>query len=229
MRKSWIFALFFSIFVSGTALAADVKPILKKASIEVSPNQDGVEVVEQITLTNVEAVKNGKIEHLLTLFENIEVQNIDIKSGDQKLTVDTVEGTMIDKLIVSVPQGTTGDFSYSISYHIAKNADSSKVPIIVPAIASDGKGNFVSLKLNIPDGQYLQESFPLLNAGDTGSLQNDYMNIPNFLNVQIGAAPGGFFTASNIYTLIGVLIILGIMIAWIVNENKGSKGGSVHV
>jgi hypothetical protein len=229
MKRTWLLVLMFIFLSSGSVLAAEAKPIVKQANIEVSPKQDGVEVSEQITLANVEAVKEGKIQHIITQFENTKVENLIIKAGEKELTVEAQEGKLIDKLLIPVPEGVTGDFTYSISFRYSGSSDLSKIPLVVPAIASDGMGNIVSLKINIPEGMYLHDSFPIFDSGNTGSVTEYMINIPNFVSIQLGSSPAGFFTSSNMYSLFGLIVILGFIAAWLLNEKKGKQGVATNV
>jgi len=229
MKKSWLFVLIFVFLFSGTALAAEDKPTLKQANIKVSFGQDGVEVVEQITLANVETIKEGEIEHIFTKFENAKVEDLVIKAGEQELSSETQEGNVLERILVSVPQGTTGDFSYTVDFRLSVNGEVKQVPLVVPAVPPDGAGNDVSLTVTIPKGQYLQDSFPIIDSGKTGTLKENMMNVPNFLKLQLGSSPAGFFTATNFYTLFGLIVILGFIGAWLISERKAKTGGLANV
>lgn len=229
MKKGWLFALIFVILFSGTALAAEDKPVLKQANIEVSLGQDGVEVVEHITLANVEAIKEGKIKHIFTQFENAEVEDLVIKAGEQELSIETQEGNVLERILVSVPSGIAGDFSYTVAFRLSVNGDVKQVPLVVPAVAPDAEGNDVSLTVTIPEGQYLQESFPIIDSGKTGTLKESMMNVPNFLKLQLGSSPAGFFTATKFYMLLGLIVILGLIGAWLISERKAKTGGVANV
>lgn len=223
-----LLVLIFIFLFAGTAFAAETKPLMKKANIEISPNNGGVDVTEQITLANVEKVKDGKIEHTFTRFENAKMENLKSKAGEQELTMESQEGKLIDKFFISIPQGTSGEFTYTVTYHYG-NTEVDKIPLVVPAVSSSGQGNDVSIKLTIPEGQYLQNSFPIMNAGDTGTITQDMMNIPNFLNVSLSSSPAGLFTISNMYTVFGLIVILGFIFLWLMSERKAKVGGVANV
>jgi hypothetical protein len=58
----------------------------------------------------------------------------------------------------------------------------------------------------------------------------EYMiNIPNFVSIQLGSSPAGFFTSSNMYSLFGLIVILGFIAAWLLNEKKGKQGVATNV
>ncbi|WP_047151759.1 hypothetical protein [Aneurinibacillus tyrosinisolvens] len=231
MKRYLVFVLIFMFSCSGTVWAADAKapkPFVKEASIEVLPNQGGASVSEKITISQVEAVKDGKLEHLFTRFDGIDIKNLVIRSGQQDVKPEIQKGSTHDKVFITIPQGKSGDFAYEITFEYTSN-EPNKIPLVIPGVASDGTANVVSLKLKVPEGQYLHESFPVIDSGETGMVEEHIMNIPNFLNVKFGDSPAGFFTTSNLYTLLGLVVILGIITAWLVSERKNKTGGFANV
>lgn len=229
MKKSLLLGFILSVFVTGSVFAAEAKPVLKKANIEVSLAEDGIHVKEQITLANVESIKSGKIEHILTRFPNAEIKNLEIKAGDQKLTVESNKGSMMDKILVARPESAKGDLTYSIVYSYPRTSNISKIPLVLPAVSTDGTGNVVSIKLELPKGMYLQDSFPIFDGAESGTIQGDMMNFPNFLSLDLGSSPPGLLSESNLYTLFGLVVILGFIIAWLYNERRAKTGGVVNV
>lgn len=233
MIRYMVLVLILMFSCSGAVLAADAKapkPFIKEASIEVNPNDGGASVSEKMTISRVEAVKDGKLEHLFTRFQGAEIKNLVIRADQQELKPEIHQGSTHDKVFIAIPQGKTGDFAYEITFEYT-SSEPGKIPLVIPGVATDGSGNVVSLKLNIPEGRYLHESFPIIDSGDSGVVEERLMNIPNFLNVKIGDSPAGFFTSSNLYTLLGLLVILAINIAWLASERKSKKqiGGVTHV
>ena len=229
MKKIWFLALIFSVCLAGTAHAAEEMPVLKQAKIKVSFDRNGVKVMEEVTISNVQAIESGKVEHILTQFSDADVADLEFTWGDIQLGAETTKGDIINKLSVPVPQGSTGDFSYMISYRFTKNTDVNRIPLVVPTIASDGTANVVSLTLDLPQGKYLHNSFPIIDAGDSGTVVENMINMPNFVSLELSSTPAGFFKPSNLYTMFGLLVILGFIGAWILNERRVLKGGEVNV
>jgi hypothetical protein len=227
MKKVLSFTLLFLLLFSTTVFAEETKPILENASLEVTMGDNGSKIVETITISNANAFTDGKIEHILSNFG--EVNNFSVTSGGSELDFQLQENDVINKVFVNVPEGTTGDLSYVITFDYV--GDTQRIPFVVPAITTDGNGNDVLLKVTLPEGQYLHDSFPIIDSGDTGSVQEYMMNVPTFTKLKVGETPPGFFTASNMYTLFGLSIILGIFAIWGLNERrmKNKAGGVASV
>jgi len=225
------FLILVILCLSSGAVAAEgkpVKPILKEAVIQIASNQEGAVVNEKVVISQAEGVKDGKLEHLFTKFDSTKINKLTIKSNNQELKSEVKQGSTHDKVFVQLPQGTAGDFSYEISFDYASK-EPNKIPLLVPAMATDGTNNIITLQYKVPEGKYLQDAFPIMDSGTTGTLEEHMMNMPNFLNVELSSTPPGFVTTSNLYTLFGLLVILGVIAAWFVYERKGQKGGVAHV
>jgi hypothetical protein len=227
MKKVLSWTLLFLLLFSTIVFAEEAKPILENAILEVTMGNNGSKVIETITISNADAFTDGKVEHILTDFE--EVSNLLFTSGGTELDIQIQGNEVINKVFLTLPEGTTGDFSYVITFdHVA---DSSRIPFVVPAISTDGNGNDVLLKVTLPQGQYLHDSFPIIDSGDTGSVQEYMMNIPTFAKLKMGETPPNLFTASNMYTLFGLTVIFGIFAIWGLNERrmKNKAGGVASV
>lgn len=181
-------------------------PTLKQASIRVTPGQDGVEVVERITLSNVQGLE--EVEHVFTRLGDAEAEDLSVTAGGRELAVDRERGDLIDRIVVSPPRGASGDFSYEVSYRYPESADSARVPLVVPTVPPSGDANSVTLELAVPEGRYLLESFPVIDSGNTGVVRTSMIGFPNYSSFELGSSPIGIFTRSNVYTALAIALIL---------------------
>ncbi|PLR77033.1 hypothetical protein CU633_12505 [Bacillus sp. V3-13] len=227
MQKFLVLLFMIMLFSIAPVSAAEASPILKTANLNISYG-DRVMVTEEITIANAEAIPKAALEHVATKISGVQLENLDVNANNQKLTYEASEGGSVDKFIVSLPEGVQGDFTYTLSYEVS-DLETEKIPFLVPAVNSDGNGNVVSLQVELPEGTYLHESFPIIDSGDSGTVEEHMMNIPSFAGLQTGSSPAGFFTISNFYTIFGLAVILGIIIAWIISERKSKAGEIVNV
>lgn len=223
--KRIIMLLFGVMLLSiNTVSAEEATPVLKSANLEVM-YEDVIKVTEKITIANSEAIHEGTLEHIVTKIGGARFEDLVINGEDQELTYELNEGNSVNRVLVSLPEGSKGEFTYTVSYQFSDTRNE-KIPFVVPAVNTAGNGNVVSLSINLPKGKYLHESFPIIDSGDSGMVKEDMMNVPSYVNLATGSSPAGLFTTSNLYTFFGLAVILGIILAWIISERK-SKGGEV--
>jgi hypothetical protein len=223
--KRIIMLLFGVILLSvNTVSAKEATPVLKSANLEVT-YEDVIKVTEIITISNSEGIPEGTLEHIVTKLGGAQIEDLVINGEDQELTYGLNEGNAVDRVLVSLPEGSKGEFTYTVSYQFSDTRNE-KIPFVIPAVNTAGDGNVVSLNVSLPEGKYLHESFPIIDSGDSGLLKEYMMNIPSYVNLETGSSPAGLFTTSNQYTFFGLAVILGIILAWIISERK-SKGGEV--
>ncbi|MDQ1005503.1 hypothetical protein QFZ28_006081 [Neobacillus niacini] len=221
-----IFMLLFGVMLLSANIvsAEEATPFLKSANLEVT-YEDVIKVTEKITIANSEAIPEGTLEHIVTKIGGEQFEDLVINGEGQELTYELNEGNSVDRVLLSIPAGSKGEFTYTVTYQYS-DLGNEKIPFVVPAVNAAGNGNVVSLNVNLPKGKYLHESFPIIDSGDSGMVKEDMMNIPSYVNLETGSSPAGLFTTSNLYTFFGLAVILGIILAWIISERK-SKGGEV--
>ncbi|WKA59166.1 hypothetical protein QWY16_03170 [Planococcus shenhongbingii] len=226
MKKIIAMTLLFLSAFTIPAFAAEAPPILEKGIIEVTVGSEGSDVTEQLTLTNLAGFPDGTVEHVFTNLGS--TSDLTITADGEELDFEVVEDEIINKVIVTLPEGAGDGFSYNISY--SYTGSENRIPIVIPAASTDGNGNDVLLRVTIPEGQYLQSSFPIIDVGETGTLEEYMMNVPNFVNLEISSAPPGFINPINLWTLFGLVIILGFIGAMAYSLFKPAKktGGSVN-
>ena len=217
MRKAWLFVPILLVLCSTPAFAQGEKktgpkegdPVVGEANVRLQPGQDGVDVTEQIALRNAEGLR--EVEHVFTRF-----------GEGEELVLDYQEGVLVDKVIFPLPEGTTGDFSYEVSYRYPESGDSVKVPLVVPAVPTVGDYDRVALELTLPEGRYLHSSFPVISES-SGTVDTSMISFPNYSSFELGTSPIGIFTASNIYAVVGIALILGLTVAPLVYERISAK------
>lgn len=235
MRRAWLFIPILLVVYSTPVFAQGEKkagpkegdPVVGEADIRIQPGQDEVEVTEQITLKNAESLE--EIEHIFTRFGDTGPEDLVVIAEGQELRVDYQEGDLVDRVFVPLPEGTSGDFSYEVSYRYPESGDTIKVPLVVPTVPTVGDANRVALKVTVPEGQYLQSSFPIITSGSTGTVGTNMIAFPNYTNFELGTSPTGIFTRSNVYAVVGIVLILGFIVAPLLYERWSATRKATNV
>jgi hypothetical protein len=218
-KRLFLFTILILLMSSTSALAVDAKPFLKSATLDITVSESGNQIKETVTLSNIEGFENRTIEHIFTNLGDI--SDLSFSSNGENLDFEIKEDKTVNRLLIQFPEEISNEFTYEIAFnHLGEKL---KIPMIIPSVSSDGNGNDVLLKVTIPNGKYLHDSFPIIDSGKTGSIEEYMMNIPNFLNLEISESPSDFFTKSNMYTALGLFIILGTIALWVLNEIKSKQ------
>lgn len=205
----------------GTPTLQEGDPVVERANIRVTPGGDGAGVVEQITVSNAERL-GGEVEHILTRFEGAgDVEDLAVTAGGRELEVEREEGGVVDRLLVPLPEGTSGEFGYEVSYRYAGGSE--RVPLVVPAIPTMGDANSIALELVVPEGRYLRDSFPVIESGDSGTVSTDMIGFPNYTSFVLGSSPVGVFTRSNAYTALALVVIVGCIAGIFLYDRRFAK------
>jgi hypothetical protein len=228
MRKAWLFVPILLVLCSTPAFAQGEKktgpkegdPVVGEANVRLQPGQDGIDVTEQIALENAEGLQ--EVEHVFTRFGDAGAEDLIVTAEGEELELDYQEGDRVDKVIFPLPEGTTGDFSYEVSYRYPESGDSVKVPLVVPAVPTVGDYDRVAFELTLPEGRYLHSSFPVISES-SGTVDTSMISFPNYSSFELGTSPIGIFTPSNIYTVVGIALILGLTVAPLVYERISAK------
>lgn len=223
MRRAWIFLPVIGLLVSMSLYArpadAQETPTLSEADIRVTPDQNGVDVVERITLTNVQD-SGGEVEHIAARPEDPEPRDVRVTSGGRELRVDRTNGELLDRFVVSLPEGASGDFDYQVSYRYPEGGESVRVPMIVPSLSTDAVEANVSVELLPPEGEYVQDSFPLFDSSENGTMSANMVGFPSYTSFTLDGSPAGIFTRPNLYTALALGLIAACCIALMIYERK---------
>jgi len=235
MRRAWIFIPVIAFLISVSLHAGPVvaqeqgAATLGEANIRVTPGQDGVDVVERITLTNVQAL-GGEVEHVASRPGESRPRDVRVTSGGRELRVDRTDGESMERLVVSLPDGASGDFDYQVTYSYPGSESSMRVPMIVPALPTDAVEANVSMELVTPEGEYVQSSFPLFDSARNGTMSANMVGFPSYASFTLGSSPAGIFTRPNLYTGLALALIGGCCIALMLYERKArTKQGTREV
>lgn len=207
--------------------------VLTEAQIDVEAGETTT-VSAQYTFS-VESVGSGDQE--LTAFtgkywslSEREVENI-------SATVDgnSVEPEVEDNggyVAVSIPADVSdGDtVTVALNYEVIGPEGKLKAPLWVPDYSTSGEDRVVQMEVTLPEGQHVQgDTMPKYDEVRTNSdgrtLVYEQLHVPSFVSVNYGSE-ASLLTTGQIWSLLGVMIITGIMGGWVAVTQGylGSRG-----
>jgi hypothetical protein len=220
----FLLASLLALMLSAPAVAQEDSsgkgPVLEKATVRVTPSPDGAEVMERVAVAG--AAEGGRIEHVLARFGTAEVEDLAIRAGGRELAVERERGENLDKIFVSVPEGSGGTFDYEVSYRYAGAAG--RVPLVTPTVLTPDDTSSVNVEVVVPEGRYLLDSFPVLEPGGDGPASASMTSFPSFVSYELSATPTGLFTSTNVYTALALVVIVGAVLGLLLYDRRTGRG-----
>lgn len=215
----FLLASLLALMLSAPAVAQE-EPVLEKATVRVTPSQDGAEVMERVAVAG--AAEGGKIEHVVARFGTAEVEDLAIRAGGRELAVERERGESLDKIFVSVPEGSDGTLDYEISYRYAGQAG--RVPLVTPTVFTPDDSSSVNVEVVVPEGRYLLDSFPVVESSGNGTASASMTSFPSFVSYELSATPTVLFTSTNVYTALALVIIVGCVLGLLLYDRRTGRG-----
>ncbi|MFC5604763.1 hypothetical protein [Sporosarcina koreensis] len=220
-----LFVFLMTIIFGDVAKAAESNSAtLEKAEINIISDGDvGYEVTQKITINNVEELTDGSIEHTLSSINNVEISNLKVVSDGHSLEFTTEESKALDRYFVTAPENSSGNFTYTITYELMLKQGEFTVPIFVPLVPSQGKGNIVAINFTTAEGKIIQRnSFPVLKKSEKNEVTSYLMNVPSHVNYIFGDTKK-VFTLFNFVGWTSIAVLVLIVSVWIRSELKAEK------
>jgi hypothetical protein len=214
-----LFASLLALMLSAPAVAQE-EPVLEKATVRVTPSPDGAEVMERVAVAG--AAEGGRIEHVVARFGTAEVEDLAIRAGGRELAVERERGESLDKIFVSVPEGSGGTFDYEVSYRYAGAAG--RVPLMTPTVFTPDDTSSVKVEVVVPEGRYLLDSFPVAESSGNGTASASMTSFPSFVSYELSATPTVLFTSTNLYTALALVIIVGSVLGLLLYDRRTGRG-----
>ena len=219
----FLLASLLALMLSAPAVAQEDSsgkgPVLEKATVRVTPSPDGAEVMERVAVAG--AAEGGRIEHVLARFGTAEVEDLAIRAGGRELAVERERGENLDKIFVSVPEGSGGTFDYEVSY---RYGGVERVPLVTPTVLTPDDSNSVNVEVVVPEGRYLVDSFPVVEPGGNGAASASMTSFPSFVSYELGATPTALFTSTNVYTALALVVIVGCVLGLLLYDRRTGRG-----
>jgi hypothetical protein len=217
-----LLASLLALMFSAPAVAQDESsgPVLEKATVRVTPSPDGAEVIERVAVTG--ASEGGEIEHVLARFGDAGVEDLAIRTGGREVAVESERGETLDKVFVSVPEEVRGTFDYEVSYRYSGGAE--RVPLVTPTVLAPDDSSSVNVEVVVPEGRYVLDSFPVVEPSGDGLASASMTSFPSFVSYELSATPTRFFTSTNIYTALALVVIVGCVLGLVLYDRRTGRG-----
>ena len=128
----------------------------------------------------------------------------------------------MDKVFVPVPEGVRGTFDYEVSYRYAGGVE--RVPLVTPTVLTPDDSSSVNIEVVVPEGQYLLDSFPVVEPGGDGPASANMTSFPSFVSYELSATPTRIFTSTNIYTALALVVIAGCVLGLLLYDRRAGRG-----
>lgn len=234
--KIFLLTLLMSLALVFSALAAPaVKPVLEKADVEITAQDQSTFKVKQILhLENAQGVKDNMVENLLSKPDGVVVSDFAVTIDGKKVAVTEDEKTYLNKISFALPAGTTEKVTYEVSYLVKLDKDVFTIPMFVPVYPTKGRGEIINMKFTAPEGNYIHDnSFPIISSLPSDNKYATVMNnLPSHVQYVYGPQPSPFVNTYNIISIIVFIILLSLIYWGFKNERakapKAAGQGGAH-
>lgn len=226
---SFILAVIFVFFHSGSIFAAGGTPYLKSSKVEViNDGEMNNQIVQEITIGNIDSAVSKTIEHTLSFINQVQPENVSFTANGEELTFSMEETRTLARYALEIPDGVIGDFSYQITYSTKFNQGDFNIPIFVPQYPALGSDNVVTIHFQTAEDKVIQgNSFPILKKNGGNEVTSYLMNLSSHVKFVVGDKKNPFHSFT--YYSWGSLIVLFLIIfIWIRSELKTAKKGVVQ-
>lgn len=199
--------------------------LLLSADIEIAAG--GVSTVTAEYEFEVESTGSGDVE--LTAIEGTMWKIADRSLGD---VVASVDGESVDETIeeasehyvVSIPVEEVEDgdtVTVQLVYEVSGPEGELQAPLWAPEYPTTGETAVVHTAVTFPDGTFPQgDSFPDPNSVEENLATYDTLHVPGFIKVSYDDSPSGLLTMNALYSTLGVLIVLVLVIGGLLIDRK---------
>src|SRR5699024_308024 len=144
----------FSLLINTVISAEETgSPYLSESIVNIEvDNNKNYEINQDITISNIHSLEENEITHTLSNINNVEINDLEIKTGDNELEFSFEEKSSFKKYSLLIPDNQDSDFSYQISYKTHLEPDEFTTPLFVPEFSSMGEENVVNINFKAPEG-----------------------------------------------------------------------------
>lgn len=126
-------------------------------------------------------------------------------------------------LNVSVPvEDVDSDtVTVTLEYQVSGPARKLQAPLWVPEYSTPGQENVIDMTVMLPEGTTLSgDSFPSAATVDGNTVKYNLLHVPGFVKMNYGQTGAGVLTADTLYSLLGVVLIVGFIVGGLVIDRK---------
>lgn len=125
---------------------------------------------------------------------------------------------------VSVPVEGVSDgdtVTVTVEYQVSGPSGELHVPLWVPEYSTPGQTGVVSATVTLPEGETVQgDAFPSAASISGNTLEYNLLHMPGFIKVTYGEGALGGLTTDQLYSALGVVLILGLVIGGLLLDRR---------
>lgn len=220
-----LFCITYFLSFTGNTVSAEEQesPYVSDATIEMILQDSVYTVKERIELANIQAIEDGKIEHILKQITENKVVDVKISSNGVELIPEIVKGDTFDKYSLDLSNEEGDTVEYIIEYNVNKAGSVFDVPLFVPEYATKGDIRTVHFKFQAPEGMIIQKnSFPIVNEAGLNNINKSMANIPAMTKFVLSEKQN-VFNSFNVISSIALITLFLILLYWGIYEMKKKR------
>lgn len=210
-----------------TALAQDESPSvdLTGTSINVDAGETSTVTAEyQFTVASAGSGDSALTSIGGTLWKMPDRDVGEITASVNGESVDATVTEQSEHLGVSVPvEGVSSGETVTVTleYQVSGPAGELRAPLWVPEYSTPGQANVVDMTVTLPDGTTSEgDTFPNAEVVDGNTAEYELLHVPGFIKMNYGETGTGFFTSDVVYSILGVVLIVGFIVGGLAIDRK---------
>lgn len=172
------------------------------------------------------------ISGTMWLFPDHEVSDLSATVNGESVEPEVTREQRYMDVALPVSDVSEGDtVEATVSYTVASSAGTLKAPLWTPEFQTGGTDRVIDLTVTLPEGSNVHgAAFPKIDSRSGSTLSYGLLHMPGFVSVEYGAGGGAPLGLDTVTTLVGVLLILGILGGWLAWRRRAVReGGDTNV
>jgi hypothetical protein len=132
---------------------------------------------------------------------------------------DSPQHTDVSVPVEGVSSGDT--VTVTVAYQVSGPSGELQVPVWVPEYSTSGPAGVATAAVTLPHGQAVQgDAFPAAESISGSAVEYSLLHTPGFIKVNYGEGALGGLTADQLYSALGVVLILGLVIGGLLLDRR---------
>lgn len=165
-------------------------------------------------------------------FPNHEVSGLSATVNGESVEPDVTRSDRHMTVALPVSDVSEGDtVEATVTYTVAGPTGSLKAPLWVPEFQTGGTDRVIDMTVTLPDGSNVHgAAFPKVDTVSGSTLSYNMLHMPGFVDVEYGPGGGSLLDLDTLSTLLGLLLIFGILGGWLAWRRRAVReGGDANV
>ncbi|MFB6220237.1 MAG: hypothetical protein ABEH90_02245 [Halolamina sp.] len=167
------------------------------------------------------------ISGTMWLFPDREVSDLSATVNGEEVEPDVTREDRFMSVALPVSDASEGDtVRTTVSYSVATPEGSLKAPLWAPEFQTGGTDRVIDLTVSLPEGSNVHgAAFPKIDEKSGSTLSYGLLHMPGFVSVEYGTGSGSLVGLDTVSTLVGLLIIFGILGGWLAWRRRAVREG----